>query len=332
MRIKILVLSMAIFIGGCGVTEDDLKGITDSCNYIQLREQNAFPKECLSAIEALLPSPENNLKNSLLALGKKDGTQKELFILGASSIGKALDLANVSLVIEATTNGVKTTLNSGDYTLGKISDLSIFPLLSISSVLDYSASMSDKDIDDSVTIFSDIFSIFTTPLIESEIRLFSKTVYLKLPFNDEKDVLLSNIAKDENFERESTALYDAIGSGLTALGARTAPIKVMIISTDGMENVSKKYTDKEALYTLANNHNIPVVIIGTLFSDLAFMKELALKTHGIFIYNKTILKVKEDAKLLIEMIKNIQVITITKTLPNGTTFSVSVDGNSLAFD
>lgn len=327
----ILPLIMAIFIGGCGVTTDDINNITTNCslNYEELRVQNSIPDNCKDAIEAILPNPENNLNSSLLALGQKTDIHRELFVLGASSTGTALDSA--SLTIEATTNGVTSLLTTNDYTIGKLSDLSIFPLLSISSVLDYSASMSDEDIDDSVTIFSDIFSIFTTPLIESEIRLFSETVYPKLNFTTDKSTLLSNIAKDTTFIRDSTALYDAIGSGLTALGARTAPIKVMIISTDGMENVSKKYTDKEALYTLANNHNIPVIIIGTLFSDLAFMKELASKTHGIFIYNKTILKVKEDAKLLIEMIKNIQVITITKSLASGTTLQVKSGTNSISF-
>ncbi|MFK5974895.1 MAG: VWA domain-containing protein [Sulfurovum sp.] len=325
MRIKILVLSMAIFIGGCGVTEEDLKGIGNSCNLIELREQNAFPKECLNTIEDLLPSPENNLNSKLLAFGQ-DANKRELFVLGAS-------LGSLQLEVKSITNGITTTLiKNTDYTIGKLSDLTLYPLLSISSVLDYSASMSDDDIDDAVTIFSDIYSIFTTPLIESEIRLFSETVYHKLPFNSEKNVLLSSIKKDDTIERESTALLDAMGQGLEALGSRTAPIKVMIVATDGMENASTTYTDKNAIYALANRHNIPVIIIGSLFSDLVFMKELASKTNGIFIYNKTILKVKDDAKLLIEMIKNIQVITITKPLSNGTTFSVSADGKSIDFN
>ena len=336
-RVKIVLpLIVAMFIGGCGgATSDDLQNIVTNCNftYEEFREQNSFPKECLSAIEALLPTPENNLNSSLLALGQRDGTSRELFVLGASSIGEALDLSSAGVTITATTSGGDTTtLTTSDYTIGKISDLSISTILSISSVLDYSASMSDEDIDDSVTIFSDIFSIFTTPLIESEIRLFSETVYHKLPFTTDKTTLLSNIAKDDNFERDSTALLDAIGTGLTALSNRTTPIKAMVISTDGMENASTTYTDRETIYRLAYDNNIPVIIIGTLFSDLVFMKELASRTNGIFIYNKTILKVKEDAKLLVEMIKNIQVITITKTLPNGTTLSVSVDGNSVSFN
>lgn len=330
-----LSLVVAMFIGGCGggVTEENILSIQNNCtlNIQELRLQNAISDSCKSAIEALLPSPENNLKSSLLALGQKVDTQRELFVLGASSIGVPLNLSSASLTIEATFNGVKTILSTSDYTIGKISDLSLTPLLSISSVLDYSASMSDGDIDDSVTIFKDIYSIFANPLLESEIRLFSESVYPKLDFTSDKDTLLANIAKDEAFVRDSTALYDAIGSGLDALSSRDKPIKVMIISTDGMENASVHYTNKEALYNLANQNHIPVIIIGTLFSDLDFMKELASKTHGVFIYNKTILKVKEDASLLVDMLKNIQVITITKSFASGTTFQVTADGKSVIF-
>jgi|GEM_PF-2948602 len=329
-RIKIVAsLLFAIYVTGCGVTQDNVLGVTSSCNNIDIKElslQNFISEDCKKAIENLLPSPENNLQDRLLALGQNIGTQRELFLLASSTI------SNSSITIEATTNGEKSTLNPNDYTIGKLSDLyNGTPLLSISSILDYSSSMSDSDIDDSVTIFSDIFSIFTTPLLESEIRLFSEFVYPKLTFNSDKDTLLANIAKDESIERDSTALYDAIGTGLEALASRSTPIKVMIISTDGMENNSVTYTNKQTLYNLAKSNNIPVVIIGTLLSDLDFMKELASETNGIFIYNKTILKVKEDAKLFIEMLKNIQVITITKSFATGSTFKVTADNKSVSF-
>lgn len=335
-RIKIVAsLLFVIYVTGCGVTQDDVLGVTSSCNNIDIKElslQNFISEDCKKAIENLLPSPENNLQDRLLALGQNITDKRELFLLASSAVGVSLDLSSSSITVEVDTNGVKSVLDATDYTIGKFADLyKGDPLLSISSVLDYSSSMSDGDIDDSVTIFSDIFTIFTTPLLESEIRLFSEFVYPKLTFNSDKDTLLANIAKDENIERDSTALYDAIGTGLKALALRHTPIKVMIISTDGMENNSVEYTNKQTLYSLAKSNNIPVVIIGTLLSDLDFMKELASETNGIFIYNKTILKVKEDAKSLIDMLKNIQVITITKSFGSNSTFTITADDKSVSF-
>ncbi len=330
-RITTIVISTLI-INGCGGSEDDFINIVTSCdtNIETLKAQNGISDECKESIQSLLPSAENNIKSSLISLGK-DGTN--LFLLGADSIGESINLNSSTITIDMTTDGVETRLTNLDYNIKTIADIdaTIKPLISISSIIDYSASMSNDDIDDAVSIYQDIYNIFITPIIESEIRLFSEMVMQKLDFNIDKEILNSHITRDDNYQKSSTALYDAMGTGFEELAQRDTPIKLMIVATDGMENASTIYNTEKSLYDLSQQHNIPVILLGSLFSDIDFMKNMAKETNGLFIYSKSFITLKEEAKMMINMVKNIQVIQITKTTSPNSTFIVSVDGREVGF-
>ena len=77
---------------------------------------------------------------------------------------------------------------------------------------------------------------------------------------------------------------------------------------------------------------IALIIFGTLFSDLTFMIEIAEETNGLFIFNSTFKKIKNDALLLYEMLSNIQAIEITgEDWTNATSFEVTINGKNLIF-
>ncbi len=83
----------------------------------------------------------------------------------------------------------------------------------------------------------DILTFFN-PLFESEIRLFSNCVIRKVDFTSNQSILLDKIERDERIARQSTSLHDAIGEGLNALSTRDGLIKLLVVSTDGLENSS----------------------------------------------------------------------------------------------
>ncbi len=80
-----------------------------------------------------------------------------------------------------------------------------------------------------------------------------------------------------------------MGFGFNSLSSRPSPIKLLIVATDGRENASSIYTAKEQIYNLSKLNKVPVIILGSLFADLDFMKETATKTGGVYIYNRTII-------------------------------------------
>jgi len=328
-RNSLLGLISALLISGCG---GGLLDAIDKCgtDIKTLKSQNSISAECKESIQDLLPEAQNNIKNTVLSIGRDGNT---LFVLGATSSGDSIDLKSTNLTIDMHANGSTTRLNSPDYSIKSISDMdaSLKPFISISSILDYSSSMSDGDIDDAASIYKDIYKIFVTPIIESEIRLFSQTVYPKLDFTTNSSTLITNISRDKDFERSSTALYDAMGSGFEALSHRTAIIKLMILSTDGMENNSTKYKTEQSLYDMSHKHHIPVILLGSLFSDITFMKDMASETKGLFVYTKTLIAMKKQAIMVWDLIKNIQVIEITKSTTAGSTFTVNIDGKEIDF-
>jgi hypothetical protein len=265
-----------------------------------------------------------------MGLGEIEG-KPLLFFTGSNESGSPLILDSSDIIIIGTQNDEKDTLDIADYEMKNFKDIS-GTIISLSSIIDYSGSMLNSDIDDAVEIYTDIFGVFN-PVFESEIRLFSDTVYQKIDFNSDYNLLLSKISRDNTIERKSTSLYDAIGGGLSALLNRNGLIKLLLVATDGRENSSETFTSKSQIYNLSKQQNIPVIILGSLFADLDFMRELAEETNGYYIYNKAFLNLKSDVIGLIQILTNIQAIEITgEDWTNATSFQVTIDGKTLVFN
>ena len=308
--------------------------LINDCNIPELITANTISDECRNIVEEYLPS-NNSLPNILSPIGKGliDGNPI-LFIMGSDILGSSIDLTSTEITITSIKDNKLDTLDTNDYNIKTIQNYvgNIGTIVSLSSIIDYSGSMRSGDIDDAVEIYKDIFTIFN-PLFESEIRLFSNCVIRKVDFISNQNILIDKIERDERIARQSTSLYDAIGEGLNALSTRDGLIKLLVVSTDGLENSSVEYTDKNQIIELAEENKIPIIIFGTLFSDLTFMIEIAEETNGLFIFNSTFKKIKNDALLLYEMLSNIQAIEITgEDWTNATSFQVTIDGKTLVFN
>ena len=282
----------------------------DDCDIDTLKKQNTISDDCREAIADLLEKAENNLGNNIIRIGegKIDGNPV-LFLIGTDKNGAPVDISSSNIDVEGDKNGTFNSLNQEDYQVTNSGDYSGIHM-SLSSIIDYSGSMRDQDIDDAVDIYNDVFASLN-PNFESEIRIFSQSVLRKSGFTSDINTLRNHISRDRNFPRSTTALLDAMGEGLTALSTRDKPVRLLIVSTDGLENASVVYTRESQIYNLAKQYNIPVMIFGSMFADINFMRKMARETNGIYIYNRTFFKLKGDASLLVRMFSEIGVIKVT---------------------
>ena len=319
----------------CGESLPDyLPESIGDCNFMEIINEDTISDECRNIVEDYLPS-ENILPDLTSPIGKGlINGNPVLFIMGSDILGTSLDLNTSEITIASSANSIIDTLTESDYNLKTIQDYvdDIGNIISLSSIIDYSGSMGSDDIDDAVEIYSDIFTVFN-PLFESEIRLFSNCVIRKVDFTSSQSILLDKIERDERIDRRSTSLFDAIGEGLSALSTRDGLIKLLIVSTDGLENSSITYSDENEIIDFAKQSEIPIIFFGTLFSDVTFMREISEETNGLFIFNSTFKSIKNDALVLYDMLSNIQAIEITgEDWTNVTSFQVTIDGKTLVFN
>jgi len=284
-------------------------------------------------VKSFFDSAADNLNDIVVPIGQGVvSSQPTLFVAGANLLGEPIVLDGNTLKVEALVDGNYVTVPSSDFTIKKFNEYDTGNLISISSVLDYSSSMRNGDLDNAIEIYTDIFNLFGG-YFEGEIILFSNEATRILPFATELSLLLEGIKRDDDYVRDMTALYDGIGAGLESLASRTAPIKLLIIATDGQENKSKNYT-KASIIAKAKENKIPVIFLGSLFSDVDDMRDIAKDTNGFFIYTYALLDLKVKALKLIDILKNIQTVEITNATYNGVTqYRLTIDGKkSIVFD
>jgi hypothetical protein len=117
---------------------------------------------------------------------------------------------------------------------------------------------------------------------EGQSIIFSDAVTMKQDFTTDNEALSAALARDTAYERGSTALYDGMGTGATALSGRALPARLLVVATDGLENASTQYT-REQVASAVRDGNMGVVMIGTLFSDLEELSYLQ-GPNGVFFY------------------------------------------------
>jgi hypothetical protein len=159
-----------------------------------------------------------------------------------------------------------------------------FKLLKYSLVIDNSASIEPSDQAD-ITNFLTNF-IEKLPLaVEGQIIRFSATVE-KGPFSVVKRELQMQLAKP--VQSASTALHDALMRGATSLAREgsDAPVKVLIMFTDGFENSSTDYKDRDSFIAsftnLVKTENIAVLALGVgKDQDEPLLRTITDRSRGV---------------------------------------------------
>lgn len=296
---RFFVLAPAVFVvalsSGCnGKGNAALKGldveasgkveICEGLTLDQLFEQDKLSEDCRSKIAAFLPKPQTNFRATLAPLGRArsqaDGSVS-FYLAGADAEGKALDAsAFASATVRVRVGGQVETLAAGGFTLSAVASAPA-DQIAIGLVNDYSASMFDADLDTVATMQKDLFTVLP-PAYEAELTLFSELTLVKQPFTTDRTALTAAVARDDNFERATTALYDGMGAGLTSLVARPRPVKVLFVSTDGAENSSTKF-GRDELVQKAADEGVVVVMLGALLADVDELKALKGE-RGFYFY------------------------------------------------
>jgi hypothetical protein len=265
----------------------DASGKLEVCDGLTLEQvfkQDALSEDCRSKIAAFLPKPDTNFRATLVPLGRAraqaDGSVS-FYLAGVDAAGKALDAsAFASATVRVRAGGQVETLAAGGFTVTAVAAAPA-DQIAIGLVNDYSVSMFDADLDAVAAMQKDLFTLLP-PAYEAEVTLFSELTLVKQPFTADRDALLAAVARDDDFERATTALYDGMGAGLASLVARPRPVKVLFVSTDGAENASTKHT-REGLVREAADEGVVVVMLGALLADVDELR--ALKgDRGFYFY------------------------------------------------
>ncbi|MDH5676159.1 MAG: VWA domain-containing protein [Myxococcales bacterium] len=279
--------------------------ICDGQTLEQLLEADALSDECRQQLLSFLPESQSTFEGRLIAPGgvrvAADGSLQVL-LQGADASGLSLDAdALLSAEVTLVTQGGEVVLQPGDYQWGFEADLDS-ELMSIAVVNDYSASMTDADLRDVAELQGEIFMCLPS-VHETEVSRFSEMVSTVLPFASDDQAVAVALELDEGFERGTTALFDAVGSAAEALDARSRPVKMLLLSSDGRENASQTFEQADVLAAL-DDAGIFVVVFGALLADVDQLKTLA-GDRGVFFYTREFKSLFDATSALREALKGL---------------------------
>lgn len=269
-------------------------------------EKNSISDECRTAVLKYLPETETNFQDKMSLLGIEDLSDSGVTLnLAFSESTVDIELFLVKVITDDDT----VEVSADDLTMGDLT-FSEDKKIGISIVQDYSGSMRDEDLAVSIDIFEKVFGVFDD-FVNAEVIAFSDSVVVQQEFTTEKGLVVSSLALDTIIDRNSTALYDAIGKGAQNLADQENLIRVMFLSTDGAEN-SSQFFDRDSAIQTARSNGIPIIIFGSLFADLNFMKEVTRETYGYYIYAQTLSEMMTEADKAFAHLKNSKWVRIPR--------------------
>lgn len=232
-----------------------------------LQTRDEISDECEQAVRGALRAARGS--RWIVLRVRRRGVALELSL---ADLGGDAETLAIELVVGCESHPVTVTDGSA----------SSSPATAIANVLDYSASMSDEEVDESVGLFDRLWRSPGTAETRGEVVLFSADVRRRLPFTDDRNAVRTGLQRDPSMARASTSLYDAIGQAVEDLadeeGARLA-----IVATDGAENSSRSF-DRDRLVAFARQHRVRVLFWGSLLADHREMADVAERTGGTFLY------------------------------------------------
>lgn len=227
--------------------------------------------------------PENTLKSKLFVFGSQidNAGNLVLYINGTDTLGNPLtvsDLANASVTVGDEVE-TKTYTNDGiNLTVQPVKDGD--KILSLAFITDYSGSMTDQDLNNIGDVYGLILA--NLPLVyELEVINFSDLPHLRLDWTEaypnNMATILTALVRDDSFRRNGTALYDSVGLALErdlnivgspttqgdGLQERCRPAHMMVVFSDGLENWSTTYTNRDTLLSMMDQSETVAIMLGT---------------------------------------------------------------------
>jgi hypothetical protein len=303
--------------------------VCDGQTLAELERAKTLSASCKAEVAAYLPSSSDDFRGRVVVLGSQQDQDGPLrvFVAGTDAAGAAL--ADGAY-------GAATVSLAGQAGLDVGEQLKVTPfaqlttdVLSLELVNDYSASMSAADLTVVEHIQSDLVSALPS-IYEGELTLFSSEVLVKQAFTTDRAKLLGAIAYDQGFDRELTALYDGMGNGLDSLCGRSRPARVLMVSTDGLENASVAYKKAELVRTIAADH-VFVVMLGALFADVGELKSLA-GPRGAYFYTPLYADLRPQVAGLVQALAHGAAIEIPPALAAQRPLRLDIGEQSVVID
>jgi len=324
-------------LGGCGanVGTFDVGGTSDAgalevCDgqtLAQLASAKTISDGCKSALQTYLPAPFENFDGRVVVLGREthDDGSLRLFVAGVDGAGAPLSNDALAGATVAPKNGAVAADASVAVSVTPFAHLPE-DVLSLELVNDYSASMSIPDLKVVQRIQDDLLNALP-PIYEGEVTLFSSAVRVKQAFTTDHAALLAGVECDEGFDRELTALYDGMGNGLQSLTARSRPARVLIVSTDGLENASVAFKKTDILQRVAQDH-VFVVMLGALFADFDELSTLA-GPNGVYFYTPLYANLHDQVAKLVTALSHGAAVDITADMASQGPLVLAIAGQSV---
>ncbi|HXS18820.1 MAG TPA: vWA domain-containing protein [Polyangiaceae bacterium] len=284
--------------------------VCDGMTFGELMNAQTLSESCKQQLQAYLPEAENNFEARLIVLGQQehDDGSLSIFVHGVDKDGKALEAEQLAEAeLRATVDGDLTVIADAEWSISTSAEIE-GDLLSVGFVNDYSGSMSDADLRLTAEIETDLVNVLPD-IFESEVTLFSSAVETRLPFTENKSDLLAALEYDASFLRESTALYDGMGTGAQALASRSRPLRLLVVATDGQENASLSF-DKPTILEIVEDNQLCVLVLGSLFADPEELRDLA-GPCGVFFYTPSYGDLKAAVSGYVESMSQLSEIVVS---------------------
>lgn len=257
-----------------------LRELVDGCGTADLHAlmtTDRVTEPCEQALYRLLPAEDSHRSRVFVLGAVRAGTGVDLYVTASDADGEPAPALLADVRIELDGDVVATP------TATPLPARCVAPIFTASSILDYSASMSDRDVDASIALFRALYDAVPAGCLETDVRVFSTDVRLRGRVTADRAAMQRAIARDEAMPRATTALVDAIGDGAHAVRSRAAPVRLLLVATDGMENASQRWSYADAVAT-ARAGGVRVLTFGSLLSDVRFLEHVGAQTGGLFLF------------------------------------------------
>ena len=255
-------------LAGCGTADLHALATTDRVT-----------ESCKASLWALLPARDSH-RSRVLVMGTartRDGL--DVYVAASDEQGEPAPLETLQLALEV--NGRVEIVDSTP--AAAMPSRCEAPIFAASSILDYSGSMSDRDLDESIEIFRTLYAAVPDNCLETDVLVFSDDVRRRGGRLTERGAMMQAVVRDPTMPRGTTALVDALGDGARSTSKRPAPVRMLLVATDGKENASKRWSYADALRT-AQAGGVRIISFGSLLSDVDFLERLGAETGGFFLY------------------------------------------------
>jgi len=238
---------------------------------------------CSSSDSSVPFSPKNNLERKVFVLGAQvdDFGNLELYVHGTDPSGDPLNVTSLQAA-SLSVDGTSYTDGDGNLTITEVTESDNF--LSLALVTDYSNSTSGE-LDFVANIL--VGMLDNLPQVyEAQVMTFSDSYEIHQNWTDDL-VALKTAVVQPHTDRNKTALYDSMGValegdvGTTGLFERCRVAHLLVVFTDGDDNMSNVYTDLD-LGAIVNNDKTVVVVLGTSDAKLDVLTTLA-GDHGAIV-------------------------------------------------